>query len=346
MSETLASAGWALPRTELLRAMARGPVAEGFSRDEWAYLMAAIRDLPDPPVDRTARSPVAIWLPSNVSLLGAHAITLVAWTGAEVHAKVGTRGRDLTETWVEWARRHSTMLSRVQLRHFDREDQRSAAEMSCGAQGRIAFGSDEAVSAVQDLPHDPHAPFYGFGDRRSEAWLDVASASEKDLRALVRAFAIFGRAGCTSPSRAVLIGGTSADADRLRDLLAALWPKVIREPVEMHMASQNAMATQVVAACGWRPVRTAGSAAVVASGPLDAGPAVGTATLPVVAASLEEAVATVPANLQTIGYATATPDAWKDAVAATPACRFVQLTDMHTFSPVWDGLPWWEGLWR
>lgn len=330
--------------SELAALMARSPVPAAFTRPQWAYLINAVRSLPARPAGGRPRSPIVLWLPGNAPLLGAHAVTLAAWTGAEVVAKPPSGDGDLTEAWVAWVRERSPLLDAVTVR---RGDHALAAELSAGAGARIVFGSDEAVAAIEALPHPP-GPFAGFGARRSEAWLDRgALRDEAALRTLVRAFAVFGRAGCTSPARVVAVGAEPHEADELRDRLAALWPLEVSEPVEMHVASQNAMAAQVAAAKGWRPVRTPAGAAVLAAGPIEAGALdVGPATLPIVAASLEQAVASTPPDLQTVGFACADPRSWQTAVAQTAACRFVPLSEMHVFGPVWDGIDWWDALWR
>jgi hypothetical protein len=66
----------------------------------------------------------------------------------------------------------------------------------------------------------------------------------------------------------------------------------------------------------------------------------------VCAATPDEAVATAPANLQTLGHVVADPTdpAWVGRVARAGAKRFVPLRAMHHFGPVWDGHAFWRAL--
>jgi hypothetical protein len=68
--------------------------------------------------------------------------------------------------------------------------------------------------------------------------------------------------------------------------------------------------------------------------------------LPVVCASLDDAAAVLPDNIQTIGHLVSNPTeaCWVQALAGSPACRFVPVARMHYFGPVWDGVAFWRQL--
>jgi hypothetical protein len=348
----------------LRRAMVRERSPE-FGRDEWAYLIAfagrenllsAFRETFGEPAEPGAadalgapRGPVAVWLPSNVSLLGPLTLALVSLTGSPVRCKLPAEGEDVTSPFVEFAREHlppgplaDWFATDVRVERFGRDDERGAAFASEAAV-RIAFGSDEAVAAIEALPHPAGSVGFSFGDQRSEAWIDGACADDETLRALVRVFAIYGRAGCTSPARAVLLGASADDALRVRDRLGELW-----EPgeVPMHVASASVMGAQLAAGLAWQPRLAARHAGVVAAGTPDLELPEGPFTLPVVAATLEEALATAPPNLQTIGHAVPDPtsERWLGVMADAGAKRFVPLARMHHFGPTWDGQGFWRGL--
>jgi Acyl-CoA reductase (LuxC) len=349
-------AGWVDVRRAMLR-----EVPDPFSRDEWAHLAASL----DPVALRApfatsfgdaglarARGHVAVWLPNNVSLLGPLTSILLSLTGAPVTFKVGTRGDDLMTPWLEFVRAHAPAgplrrwaVQDAALLAADRDDPR-VAELAAAASARIVFGSDVAIEAIERLPHPAGSLGFGFGDRRSEAWIEPAAMSDATVRDLVRVFAIFGQAGCTSPRRAVLLGGGPADALALRDALVDAWPRVQPGRSAMHVASANVAARQRAAVAGWDAVLTPGNAATVAAG---------AAALPIIespmglfvcAATPSEAVATTPGNLQTIGHVVAAPSdpAWVGLVARAGAKRFVPLRAMHHFGPVWDGHAFWRAL--
>ncbi len=348
--------GWIGVRRAMLRS-----VPEPFSRDEWAHLAASL----DPAVLRApfatsfgdaalarARGPVAVWLPNNVSLLGPLTSVLLSLTGAPVTFKVGTRGDDLMTPWLQFVRAHAPggplrrwAMEDAALLAADRADPR-VAELAGTATARIVFGSDAAIEAIERLPHPAGSLGFGFGDRRSEAWIEPAAMTDATVGDLVRVFAIFGQAGCTSPRRAVLLGGSTSDALALRDTLVEAWSRVQRGRGAMHIASANIAARQRAAVAGWDAVLTPGNAATVAAG----GPGLPIVESPmglfVCAATPDEAVATAPGNLQTVGHVVADPAdaAWIGLVARAGAKRFVPLRAMHHFGPVWDGHAFWRAL--
>jgi hypothetical protein len=356
----------------LRRTMAR-TVAEPFARDEWAYLITFL----DPhslraPFARTFGAPAsedgaggepvgtlarprgaaAVWLPNNVTLLGPLTVVLISLTGAPVTLKVGSRADDLTSPWVLWLREHAPegplrdwARDRVTLLTADRDDPRTA-ELAAAAAVRIAFGSDAGVAGVERLEHPAGSYGFAFADRRSEAWIEPGRDDEATLRALVRVFAIFGQAGCTSPRRVVLVGGSDDDARALADRLLALWPEVEAQRPAMHVASANLAARQRALAAGWDARLAHESRAMVASGAADLPIVESIQSLFVCAADPAQALATAPPNLQTIGHAVAEPGAprWLDLVARSGAKRFVPLATMHHFGPVWDGHAFWRAL--
>ena len=100
----------------------------------------------------------------------------------------------------------------------------------------------------------------------------------------------------------------------------------------------------MAAALGWDAVLAPAHAAVLATGAHDLEEFEAPMGLPVVAASLDEAVDTLPANIQTIGHAVSDPGEarWLSLLARLAAKRFVPLARMHHFGPVWDGTDFWH----
>lgn len=368
---------WQTVQRQMLRA-----VPDAFTRDEWAYLCgfvggAELRtvfvqtfgvragesagqaprgvDIPRPTAPRAfarPRGPVAVWLPNNVSLLGPLTLVLVSLSGNPVRLKAASQAEDLTEAFLRFARQHAPagpladyLRERVRLVRFDRADPRNR-EMAAEAKVRIVFGSDEAVQAIDALPHPADSVGVAFSDRQSEAWIQPARAGDETLTTLIKVFAIYGQAGCTSPRRAVLLDGSAAEARSLRDRLLKLWPKVVRRDVPMHVASQNVMARQWAAAQGWDAELAPRNAAVLLTGEATLGPIEGHMALPVVAATRAEALLQLPTNIQTIGHALEDDldERWLWLLAGTSVKRFVPLGRMHHFGPVWDGFAFWRGL--
>lgn len=341
-------------------------VPAAFTRDEWAYLLASLSRerlmtqraavfgptlTAKAPPRRLARprGTVAIWLPANVSLLGPLAVLATLASGNHVRTKGSARATDLVGAFLTALREASAplvpWLDRVEHAVFDRDDPRNAG-LAADADVRIVFGSDDAARAVHALPAPLGSVAYSFVDRRSEAWIEAGCESDATLRSLVEVFAIYGQAGCTSPSR-VLHVGADLDATRaLRDRLVALWPSTVHGRQPMHVASDNTRLAQWAAVQGWDAVRVPSGEAVVACGEaslprLDRG-----MVLWLSPATPDEAFAGLPSNIQTIGHALRDPAAWLEGLGTTAVRRWVPLRSMHHFGWAWDGEEYWRGLFR
>ncbi len=358
--------------SKLRRKMVRD-VPAAFTRDEWAYvvnfvapceLRAVFTNSFGPVAEHGVigrllrpRGEVALWLPNNVSLLGPLTMVLVGLVGAPLWIKAGSRSDDLCGAFVAWALRH---LDAGPLRRWLEDDVRieqlprtdpAHAERSAEAAVRIVFGSDAGARAIAALPASPDAPLFAFVDKQSQAWAEPAALDDDALRTLIAVFAIYGRAGCTSPARLVLINGTEDDCRSVAERLASLWPEVTRGDVPMHRASENVMAAQLARAQGWQVRLTDRHGAVLCTSDAatleDTPPApAALLSLPIVAASLSEATTGLPANIQTIGHilCDSTDERWLQALATTGVCRFVSVAKMHHFGPVWDGFAYWRQL--
>lgn len=354
---------WQTVRPQMIRS-----VPSGYSRDEWAYLIAFVERKHlwsvyehsfGEPVSAVSidalirpRAHASVWLPSNVSLLGPLTLILLSLAGIPASFKASTRGTDLTATFLDFLkgaapegplRRYAR--ENVSLAQFDRDDPRNA-RMALEASVRIAFGSDAAVSDINKLPNRLDSVGFAFSDRQSEAWVDKAAVDDATVMSLIKVFAIYGQAGCTSPQRIVLIDGTEAGALALQLKLIELWPKVVRQLPAPHVASSNIMAQQWASAEGWRALRAPDSAAVILVGDYSLARVSGGMALPIVTATAEAACSNLPPNIQTIGHAVAEPRSayWLELLARTPVKRFVPIAQMHHFGPVWDGYNYWEQL--
>jgi hypothetical protein len=338
-----------------------------FARDEWAYLITFLDhgnllgifeqsfgrsvSAPESPVRMMARprGPVAIWLPNNVSLLGPLTVILLSLTGNPMRLKGGSQSEDLAGAFLEFARANAVRVLKSYLdghvchEVFDRDDLRHR-EMAATAMLRIVFGSDSAAEAIHALPHPLESMGFSFVDRRSEVWLEKSATGEPVLRDLLKVFAIYGQAGCTSPRRVLLLDGTHEDAIALRDRLVNLWPQVIKRPPAMNVASGNIMARQWAAALGWDARLAAQNGAVLAVGSVDTREFTAMMALMIVPATEAQALSSLPSNIQTIGYGVATHDdhRWLHLLARTSTKRFVPIGSMHHFGPVWDGQDFWR----
>ena len=340
---------------------------EGFSRDEWAYVMAFLdqTSLMAPfqqnfgELSHTASEPssvfcprgtVAVWLPSNVSLLGPLMTVLIGLSGNAALLKGPSEGTDLTAEFLRFVGEHAPngpvrefVDRRVRVASFSRDDTRNA-EYAARADVRCVFGTNQAAEAVDRLSHPIHSIGFHFTDRVSEAWIEAGAVSEEVVDALIKVFGIFGRAGCTSPRRVVVVDGTNRNAAELSERLVERWPAVIPERPSQHIASSNVMARQLASALGWRVAVCGEQAAVIAVGGPELDIPEAPMILPIIHASVKTAVAGLPENIQTVGHRFRDIDVSSvtRSLLGTGVKRIVPLTQMHNFGPVWDGYGFWR----
>jgi hypothetical protein len=353
--------------TSLRKRMVR-QVPPEFTRDEWAYLATFLdrenlfnpfltafgTEVAEP--DQTPnllyrpRGPIAVWLPNNVSLLGPLTLILLSLTGQSIRLKLGSSAQDLTGAFLQYAVANlpqgefkEYLTTKVAAEIFSREDPRQQ-ELTKDAQVRIIFGSDAAAEAIHQLPHPLESLGFSFVDRESVAWLEQGALNEQVLTTLIKVFAIYGQAGCTSPKRVILLDGSNTGVQRLRDDLLDLWPTVIAEETPMHTASANVMAEQWARALGWDARRTPRNAALLVHGARDLPGFDALMTLCIQGATRNQALADLPLNIQTIGHALESPTdpAWLKLLAGSRVRRFVDLSRMHHFGSIWDGQEFWR----
>ena len=312
----------------LRKRMARG-VPDGFTRDEWAYLITFLdrSNLYEPfdqsfgkpaPVGKVCalfrpRGPIAIWLPNNVSLLGPLTLILASFAGRPIRMKTGSRSNDLCAAFLDYALNNlppgelaDWLGAEVTIERFDRNDQRNHS-LAADAAVRIVFGSDAAAAAIHNLPHPVSSIGITFADHRSEAWVEMAALDDAKLLTLIRVFAIYGTAGCTSPRRLVVFDGTLGDCAALRERMIPLW----REEVPMHIASQNILSNQLAAIGGWDAQLAPRHAAVLGVGSFAQREIPGGMSLAIIPATASEAATALPANIQTVGHCLRNADAPK-----------------------------------
>lgn len=350
--------------------MARRPAPAAFSRDEWGYLLSFLRgdairavfiDSFGPMGEghgpaRIARPPltIAVWLPNNVSLLGPLTAALCLLTGARVSAKAGIASENLTAALRDEILNVGAgpVLTRMwennlETERFDRLDPRNA-DWSASADARVFFGSDEAATKVEALPHVAGTPFFAFGNHSSLVWADPEALDDAALTMLLRVFRIYGKAGCTSPQRLVLIDGKAEQTIRIADRLKSLWDAQSTTLPPVHIASDSFMAEQVARAQGWHATRTQDGGAVFLADGASPDDLPGLMSLKIVAQPQQSAVDALPDNIQTVGHIA--PDArirdWARTLSNSRALRLVPVREMHHFGPFWDGQPFWRGLFQ
>lgn len=361
-------ADWQMVRKKMIRLL-----DPAFSREEWAYLIQFLDKgnleypfqfhfgelIADKTIDwhtvslfNKPRNPVAVWLPSNVSLLGPLMLILLSLGGIKVWFKGGSKSENLTFHLVQYIFNQFPESSlamylkeSVQVDFFDRHDPRNA-EMAKISNVRIVFGSDDAAQQVHHYDHPLTSRGIYFTDKQSEAWLDCASINPELVETLIKVFAIYGQAGCTSPRRVVMLDGSKQDALALQKEICHMWPKIIKQLPQPHLASANILAGQWAMALNWDVNQVEKNRAVVAVGSFDHQDFHGLMSLKIIPAPLSDAINRLPDHIQTIGYALAEKYSKNCLVIAaeTKIKRWIPLGTMHHFSWIWDGYDWWGEL--
>ena len=344
--------------------------AEVFTREEWAYLIyfLEISNLKAPfeycfgkfytdEIEQIQccvkpRRTISIWLPNNVSLLGPLILILTSLSGSTIKMKAGSNSKNLTHEFYQFVLNEKRLnpltnyLEKfVSIEEFDRDDSRNV-DMAKQSDVRIAFGSTSTIRAIDALEKKIDSiPFY-FIDRQSQAWIEKETITAKLVSDIIKVFAIYGQAGCTSPTKIIILDGSYKGARMLRKQIVDYWPKIIKYMPPMYVASLNILDKQLALAKGWEAECTALNGAVILNGEGDVPELHSNLTLPIVALNLHDAVNTIPSNIQTIGYSVNNPSdkKWLFAVLNSQAKRFVPITKMHHFWFVWDGYSFWHQL--
>ena len=189
------------------------------------------------------------------------------------------------------------------------------------------------------MPHAPGSRFLGFGNMYSEAWIDRQHLNDATAEQLIRVFAIYGQAGCTSPRRVVILNASHENAMRWSDRLVELWPQIAPAVAAPHTASQNLLFHQLATHAGAHARLTPGNRSIVAVADRSAEIPEGPQTLLLSGATLDEAVRSTPSNLQTLGLAVSAATHQEIVQRATDmhVRRMVPLSQMHHFGSLWDG---------
>lgn len=334
-----------------------------FTRHEWAYLISFLdpkelenvfnrelcsdQDLLFRPVSK-----VALWLPNNVSLLGPLTFILLSLVAPELRVKLGSRGKNLLGSFTNWIVENTQgrilkewIKEKVQIANFDRTDPRNA-EMAGWAERRILFGGNSAAEAIESLPHPLGSKAFYFTDKVSEAWVEPSCITKENVVKLGKVFSIYGQAGCTSPKRVLIPGGTKEDAMKIVNLFKSHWREIQINPAELFTASELIMSSQINNFSGIDQGIIGSNEALISIIKKGEIPYPSNSSLVLYPISESEILESQASNLQTIGHVLEEPEneKWKAIFTKSPATRFVSVESMHHFSPRWDGISWWREL--
>jgi len=160
------------------------------------------------------RGAVCHWIAGNVPLLGVFSWALSALFGNVNLVRTSSRNEDLLSPLVEHiaglGEAGAEMAARTRVVSFAREDEASHRAMSRFADLRVAWGGEEAVSAVKGLPARWECEDLVFGPRRSYAVVEPRYCDERMIARLANDAVYFDQLACSSP-QILFVRGAAGD---------------------------------------------------------------------------------------------------------------------------------------
>lgn len=356
--------GWVGLTRKMIKA-----IPEGFTRDEWAYLITFLNKsnlfMPfnmafgdstldkEPPPDYLVKplGQIGLWLPNNVSLLGPLMLVLLSLSGNTILMKGGSRSKNLTGIFLDYALTNlengtlkEYLTKNISLDFFDHHDEKNH-DMAMSSNVRIFFGSDVSANKIELLPHPIYSSGFYFIDMQSEAWIEADTIDTEVIKTLLKVFLVYGQAGCTSPKRVAIVNGSKYQAEELRSKMITLWDEFENTIPAQHIASENIMSSQLFSSQGWDVESVPLNKGVIPVGNSKVMP-ISLNTLPITWGPIDDIIDQLPSNIQTVGYSLL-PQNHKNylpLIASTGIKRFVPIGRMHHFGPVWDGFMFWNNL--
>lgn len=170
------------------------------------------------------RGLVCHWIAGNVPLLGVFSWILSAVLGNQNLLRISSRGSDFITPLVHRlalvSEAGAEMAERTLVVRFERDDDASHRRMSEAADVRVAWGGEEAVSAVRSLPASWNCEDLVFGPRRSFAIVEPGAADPKAVGRLAQDIVYFDQLACSSPQ--VIFLKASAGSEIFRRFVSHL----------------------------------------------------------------------------------------------------------------------------
>jgi hypothetical protein len=246
------------------------------------------------------------------------------------------------------------LTTRIRLLVFDHERLDLHRAMARSVDGAMIWGGEEAVSEIRSLPFAHWARMAVFGPRISVAAMDAASwcnlsAREALCRRIARDVWQFDQQACSSPQVLFLEREKGHSADDFVQALRAAFEAENR--IHPRQTMDAALTTAICQARASWLLEDVANSALFPAGPdwtillgqgSDIPPPTQGKTLTVLEVSdLQEPLAKLDGNVQTLGLAIADPER-EETLASMAASRgvdrIVQLGRMHVFGPPWDGI--------
>jgi len=150
-----------------------------------------------------ARGVVGHWIAGNVPLLGMFSWVMSALVGNANVVRLSSRQDDFVSPLLvqlaEVSDAGRALAEGTLVVQFDRDNATAQAELSQGVDVRIAWGGQEAVEAIRQLPCRWDCEDIVLGPRASFAVVDPRTATEAILSRLATDIVFFDQLACSSP---------------------------------------------------------------------------------------------------------------------------------------------------
>ena len=291
------------------------------------------------------------WVAGNVPLLGVLSWSLSALLGNNNLVRASTRQDDYLTPLLNLLRDASDagagMAASTIVLSFDRDDRAAHEEMSGAADVRIAWGGDEAVNAIRDLPKSWECEDIIFGPRNSIAVVDPRVMTKRMIQRLALDAVLFDQLACSSPQR-LFVRGDPAESEFdlfLEEFIAQFEKQAIAHPRhpldfgETYQITLDRSRTLMRGWTVWRDPETQWTISLVDSPQYDV--VCANRYIEVVAfRDFENIYQHVPDNVQTVTQAldSADLDHFSEDVARQGVCRLPRPGEANHFENPWDGI--------
>lgn len=346
----LARVGYVRPLAEFIRKDRLAPMLREALRGDYHVLDRVISGVHCQP-----RGLAVHWLAGNAALLGCYSLFQALLTKNVSLVKPSSRAHEDFEFLLDSMRSVQTpALTGEQVRSFvsvilaDRTDREAHMALSRHADVRIAWGGEEAITAITELPKPVHCEDIIFGPKYSFGVVDAASM--RDYEGIAKRIALdvctFDQFACSSPHTIFVEEGSEVSLEQfahsLADALAFVGKKFIKkEPPSakkqmdiLTMRAKYAMVGQIIASSDteWT---------VIMTDEPGLSPACGSRVVFVKSVPrLEDVAPFVSRRVQTLGMAVTseTRDRLIDPLTLHGIDRCVPFGTMTFFDSPWDGI--------
>lgn len=295
---------------------------------------------------------VCHWIAGNVPLLGMFSWAISALVGNRNVIRISSRQEDLISPLLRQLAGLSDAGARLAretlLVYFDRENESAHRAMSAAADVRIAWGGEEAVSAIQNLPCEWDCETVTLGPRVSLAVADPALLTDRVMGRLVTDVVYFDQLACSSPQYLFLKGKPGEPAfddalDGFTTLFGNQAKSIVRHPLDFGETYRIQLDRARILLDGGQLLRddaTRWTVAVVES-PHDRVACMNRFLQVIPFAGFEEIYPHIPRNVQTVVTLLDESDtaAFTERAAQCGVCRFPRPGEGNHFENPWDGIP-------